>query len=50
LFDTLSVSFEILLRNKALEGMKIVDHLFYKAIPLKLLDINKKNIAKAYIE
>lgn len=50
LVDALFVSFEILLRNKALEGMKIVDHLFYKQIPLKIIDVNKKNIAKAYAE
>lgn len=48
IFDTLSVSFEILLRNHTIENMWIVDHLFYTDIPLKVLDTNKKNMQKAY--
>lgn len=50
IFDNLSVSFEILLRNHTIENMWNVDHLFYKDIPLNVLDINKKNMHKAYLE
>lgn len=50
IFDTLSVSFEILLRNHTIENMGIVDHLFYTDIPLKVLDTNKKNMQKAYMQ
>ncbi len=50
IFHNLSVSFEILLRNHTIETMSDVDHLFYKAIPLSILDINKKNMHKAYLD
>ncbi len=50
IFDNLSVSFEILLRHHIIETTWIVDHLFYKDLPLKVLDINKKNMHKAYIQ
>jgi len=49
-FDTLSVSFEILLRHHTTESMWLVKHLFYKDLPLKVLDIHKKNMHKAYLE
>lgn len=50
IFDTLSVSFEILLRHNTIEHMHLVKHLFYKNIPLKVLDISKKNMHKAYLD
>jgi len=50
IFDTLSVSFEILLRANTVENISLVDHLFYKDIPLRVLDTNKKNIQKAYAD
>lgn len=50
IFDNLSVSFEILLRNHTIENMWMVDHLFYKDIPLGVLDTNKKNMHKAYLD
>jgi predicted acylesterase/phospholipase RssA len=50
IFDNLSVSFEILLRNHTIEYRWLVDHLFYKDIPLKVLDISKNKMHKAYIE
>lgn len=50
IFDNLSVSFEILLRNHTIENMDNVDHLFYKDIPLGVLDSNKKNMHKAYLD
>ena len=50
IFDTLSVSFEILLRTNTLEALWLVDHLFYKEIGLKILDTNKKNMHKAYLQ
>jgi len=50
IFDNLSISFEILLRNHTIENMSDVDHLFYKDIPLSILDTNKKNMQKAYKE
>ncbi len=50
IFDTLSVSFEILLRHHTIENMASVKHLFYKDLPLKVLDISKKNMHKAYLQ
>jgi len=50
IFDTLSVSFEILLRHNTIEHMHLVKHLFYKNLNLKVLDINKKNMHKAYLD
>ena len=50
IFDNLSVSFEILLRNHTIENMDNVEHLFYKDIPLGVLDSNKKNMQKAYLD
>lgn len=49
-FDTLSVSFEILLRHNTLEHMHLVDHLFYKNLQLKVLDTSKKRMQKAYVD
>ncbi len=50
IFDALSVSFEILLRHHTVENMSVVTHLFYKKLNLKVLDINKKNMQKAYLD
>ncbi|HBB03450.1 TPA: hypothetical protein DCZ39_00905 [Patescibacteria group bacterium] len=50
IFDNLSVSYEILIRHHTIENMGIVDHLFYKELPVKILDINKKNMHKAYLQ
>ncbi len=50
IFDNLSVSFEILLRHHTVENMSYVRHLFYKVLPLKVLDTSKKNMHKAYLE
>jgi len=50
IFDNLSVSFEILLRHHTIENMSAVKHLFYKDLKLKVLDINKKNMHKAYLD
>ena len=50
IFDNLSISYEILMRHHTIENMDIVDHLFYKELPLKVLDIRKKNMHKAYLE
>ena len=50
IFDNLSVSFEILLRHHTIENMSAVSHLFYKDLKLKVLDINKKNMHKAYLD
>ncbi len=50
IFDTLSISFEILLRHHTIENMWEVKHLFYKDLPLKVLDISKKKMHKAYLE
>jgi len=50
IFDNLSVSFEILLRHHTIENMSSVTHLFYKDLPLKVLDISKKNMHKAYLD
>lgn len=50
IFDNLSVSFEILLRHRTIENMWAVNHLFYKDLDLKVLDISKKNMHKAYLQ
>ena len=50
IFDSLSVSIEILLRHHTVENMSVVTHLFYKKLNLKVLDINKKNMQKAYLD
>lgn len=50
IFDNLSVSFEILLRHHTVENMSVVKHLFYKDLKLKVLDISKKNMHKAYLD
>jgi len=50
IFDNLSVSFEILLRHHTIENMSAVKHLFYKDLKLKVLDINTKNMHKAYLD
>jgi NTE family protein len=50
IFDALSISFEILLRHQTIENMGSVKYLFYKNLPLKVLDTNKKNMHKAYLE
>ncbi|MFA6255835.1 MAG: patatin-like phospholipase family protein [Candidatus Absconditabacterales bacterium] len=50
IFDNLSVSFEILLRHHTVENMGFVEHLFYKDLSLKVLDIKKKNMHKAYLQ
>lgn len=46
--DTLSVAFEILLRNNTVDHLPLVDHLFYIDVPLKILDTDKKKMKKAY--
>jgi hypothetical protein len=48
--DTLSIAFEILLRNNTIENLALVDHEFYINSPVKILDTNKKKIKKAYEE
>lgn len=50
IFDTISVSFEILLRHSTLEHMHLVDHVFYKQLPLKVLSTSKKHMRQAYVE
>lgn len=48
IFDTLSVSLEILLRNKALLKSDKVDYLFYNDTGLKILDTKKSKMKKAF--
>jgi predicted acylesterase/phospholipase RssA len=48
IINAVSVSFEILLRNSTVEYLPFVDHLFYKKIPLNVLDINTKKMKKVY--
>ncbi len=50
LIDALSVSFEILLRHNTIEHMHLVDHLFYKDLPIKVLDTSKKRMHEAYVQ
>ena len=50
ILDTLSVSFEILLRHHTVENMSVVDHLFYKPLGLTVLDTSRKNMHKAYLD
>lgn len=48
--DTLSIAFEILLRNNTIENLPLVEHPFYINVPLKVLDTNKQKMKKAYEE
>lgn len=50
ILDTLSVSFEILLRNHTVENMSVVDHIFYKPLGLTVLDTSRKKMQKAYVD
>jgi predicted acylesterase/phospholipase RssA len=50
LIENLTVSYEILLRASSLKKFKLVDHLFYKNIKIKILDTNKKGMEKLFIE
>jgi NTE family protein len=46
--DTLTVTFEIFVRNSAVERRKLVDHPFYNAMPMKILDTNPAKMKKAF--
>lgn len=48
ILDVLSVTFEILTRWPSLSKLDIPDHLFHRELTLKTLDINKKEMKKAY--
>ena len=50
IFDSLSISIEILLRHHTVENISVVKHLFCKDLPLKVLDIRRKNMKKAYLQ
>lgn len=50
ILDSLSVSFEIFLNNDTVENMDLVKHLFYRDIPLKILDINKEKMHKIFLQ
>lgn len=50
ILDTLSVSFEILLRHDTVENMSVVDHIFYKPLGLTVLDTSRKKMQKAYLD
>lgn len=50
LFDALSISFEILLRHNTIVHLDIVDHLFYRDLNLKVLDVSKKHMQEAYAQ
>ncbi len=46
--DTLTVAFEIFIRNSAVERRGLVDHPFYNTTPIKVLDTNKAKMKKAF--
>lgn len=48
IFDNLSISLEILLKNKEAEKSKYVDYLFYKETWVKILETNKLKLKKAF--
>lgn len=48
LYDSLRIAFDILLRSHSLKQMKLVDHLFYKKIPLWTLELNKKKMTEMF--
>jgi hypothetical protein len=48
IFDTLSVSLEILLRNRAMLKSDKVDYLFYTDTWLKILDTKSSKMKKAF--
>lgn len=47
ILDTLSVSFDMLFMHHTIKN---IPHLFYKDIPLKLLDTDRKKMHKVYLE
>ncbi len=50
IFDALNISFEILLRAQTLEKFPLVDHLFYKPLPVGVMDIKEKALRKIFQE
>jgi hypothetical protein len=50
IIDTLTIAFEIFVRNSAVERRGLVDHAFYNASPMKVLDRNTAKMKKAFDE
>lgn len=43
-FDNLLVNFEVMMRSKSLDNIKMVDYLFYRDLPIQVLSLNKKQM------
>ena len=46
--DNLQITLEVIMRSKLLENTKIVDHLFYRDLPISVLSLNKKQMHEAF--
>lgn len=50
IFDNLSVSLEIMMRHHTIENMWGIKHLFYKELPVNVMDTRKKHMTAAYLQ
>ena len=48
IFDSLVMSYDLLFRGPFAEKNKMVDHLFYRNLPVAILDTNEKNMRKTF--
>lgn len=47
-FDNLLVNFEVIMRSKLFENTKLVDYLFYRDLPIKIISLSKKEMREAF--
>ena len=47
-FDNLLVNFEVMMRFKLIENIKLVDYLFYREIPIQVLSLSKKQMRETF--
>lgn len=48
-FDNLLVNFDVMMRSKSLENIKLVNYLFYRDLPIHVLSLNKKQMQEAFV-
>jgi len=46
--ENLSVCYDVIMRSKLLENTKLVDHLFYRDVPVPVLSLNKWKLKNAF--
>lgn len=47
-WENLSVCYDVIMRSKLIENTKLVDHLFYREVPVPVLSLNKKKLQSAF--